>query len=210
MPPLYYGCPRRAEVRAIAGKIRAATRQRRRQRSRQLLPLLFAAACGFAVLVNRPWAPGPADNSEVLIKGQEPHLLVYRQCQTSFEPLTESAVASRGDLVQIRYVAAGYTYGVILSVDGRGKVTLHFPAAAAEATDLKSAGEVALPYAFELDDAPGYERFYFVVAKAPLAVQDILAKAAALGQQEGAAALQRQLPPKTLVATMTIRKGGHE
>lgn len=64
--------------------------------------------------------------------------------------------------MQVSYVAAGNRFGVVVSVDGRGGVTLHHPASPRDVPRVKARGETPLPYAFELDDAPGFERFFFV------------------------------------------------
>lgn len=71
------------------------------------------------------------------------------------------------------YVAAGRAHGVIVSIDGRGQVTLHFPADAGAPTALESGRAVPLSHSYELDDAPLFERFMFVTAEAP---DDLLAK----------------------------------
>ena len=39
--------------------------------------------------------------------------------------LNDGATAARGDLIQVTYGGAGY--GVVLSIDGTGKVTPHWP-----------------------------------------------------------------------------------
>ena len=67
------------------------------------------------------------------IKGTEkidvskPHILVHRKVNDTVELLESGDEAKAGDLLQIAYVSAGADYGVILSIDGRGVVTLHYP-----------------------------------------------------------------------------------
>ncbi len=116
------------------------------------------------------------------IKGgeQEPRLLVFRKLASGAERLQDEALAKSGDLVQLAYRSGGLQYGAILSVDGRGTVTQHLPATGAEAVPL--AAQDTLDVAYELDDAPRWERFYLVAAdrrfelatvKAKLAVGDV-------------------------------------
>ena len=58
------------------------------------------------------------------------------------------AIASKRDLV---------------SIDGRGVATLHFPDDV-DPTALAHGGAMALDHSYELDDAPGFERFLRVTA----------------------------------------------
>lgn len=92
-------------------------------------------------------------------RGLSPHLAVDRKDEGRLHP---GAVVAPGDVVQVSYVAAGNDYGVVVSIDGRGGVTLHHPARVHDVARVKSRGEIPLNHAFELDDAPGFERFFFV------------------------------------------------
>ena len=93
---------------------------------------------------------------------QEPRLLIFRKLAGGVERLQDGALAKSGDLVQLAYRSGGLPYGAILSVDGRGTVTQHLPATGAEAVPL--AEQDTLGVAYELDDAPRWERFYLVAA----------------------------------------------
>src|SRR5690606_19161898 len=94
----------------------------------------------------------------VRLKGQEPHLALHRRAAGAVvERLGEGATARAGDVLQVSYVAAGRRRGAVLSIDGRGVVTLHFPERAGAATELVQEGAVPLAHAYELDDAPAFE-----------------------------------------------------
>jgi len=108
--------------------------------------------------------PPQADDDPVRIKGLRPHLRLHRQRNGAIEELHDGDVARAGDLVQISYMAAGNRHGVVLSLDGRGQVTLHHPARPDGSTALEARGEHALDHAYELDDAQAYERFVLVTA----------------------------------------------
>ncbi len=69
---------------------------------------------------------------------------------------------------------------MILSIDGAGTVTLHFPEKAAGDTTLPAGSRVFLPRSYELDGAPAFERFFFITPQAPLPTAAILEKARAL------------------------------
>jgi hypothetical protein len=102
---------------------------------------------------------------EIRLKGLIPRLVVYRKSGPEITRLKDGESAAPGDVIQLSYIAAGKSYGVIYSIDGRGVVTLHFPdIASSTAPELDQSGEVSLPYAYELDDAPAYERFFFITS----------------------------------------------
>jgi len=67
----------------------------------------------------------------------------------------------------------GKRFGIIASIDARGRVTLHLPESPGPAVALDRDGERALPHAYELDDSPGFERFFFVTSDAPFATPEI-------------------------------------
>jgi hypothetical protein len=74
-------------------------------------------------------------------------------------------------VVQIAYQAAGRRYGVVVSIDGRGRVTRHLPRTGDRAAPLRAGAPVPLPEAYRLDDAPGFERFFLVTSDAPFSVE---------------------------------------
>jgi hypothetical protein len=83
------------------------------------------------------------------------------------------AKAHAGDFLRIGYHSGGFPYGAIVSVDGNGSVTRHWPVDGARAARLEK-GEALLPEAFVLDAAPAYERFYFVVSSRPFELDPLI------------------------------------
>lgn len=107
--------------------------------------------------------------------GLVPHLRVDLRIRGGAQRLRPGQTVETGDVVQVSYAAAGNAYGVVVSVDGRGVVTLHSPRRVEDTPRIRSRGEVPLSHAFELDDAPAFERFFFVVTAAePLDVAMVL------------------------------------
>lgn len=138
--------------------------------------------------------PDEADDDPVRIKGLRPHLRLHRLRGATVEELRDGDVARAGDVVQMSYMAAGNRNGVVLSLDGRGQVTLHHPAHPDAPATLVARGEHALDHAYELDDARGYERFVLVTAgDEPLAPATVLAAARDLARR-GRAARHSPLP----------------
>ncbi|RKH41961.1 ActD-like protein [Corallococcus sp. AB050B] len=168
-----------------------------------LVPVLAAAA--FVVLVRPgaspqetrdPWAqtgtPGILEPTRS--KGLQPRLDVHRQANARSERLTDGAPAHAGDVVQLSYTAAGHAHGVILSVDGRGTVTPHLPALGDTSAPLERSGTHVLPRAYELDDAPGFERFFLVTSDSPFELEGVMAAARVLATSPEARTAPLTLP----------------
>jgi hypothetical protein len=134
------------------------------------------------VLLSLPVILRPADSTR--LKGAAPHLLVFRKTPSGAEELRPGSVARRGDVLQLSYAAGDAKYGVIFSIDGRGTITWHAPTGYAggsrSAPPLDPKGPVVLPSAYELDDAPGFERFFLVYGAAPFDVSEVERLARAL------------------------------
>src|SRR5262245_19992932 len=139
------------------------------------------AAMAVMALIIAPRLETPAASDADRIKGLTPWLAVYRRTAQGSEMLADGAVARPGDALRVGYRAAGKPYGLILSIDGRGSVTVHLPPHADRAAALKRDATVLLDEAYELDDAPQVERFYFITGDTPFAVAPIVdaARAAA-------------------------------
>ncbi|WP_342374325.1 ActD protein [Myxococcus stipitatus] len=140
------------------------------------------------------------------IKGTA-RLLVYRQENGTVELLRDRARAQRGDLLQLSYLSGGRRHGVVVSVDGRGAVTLHHPTLLLGSTSLEGGEAVSLTHSYELDDAPGFERFFFVTSDSPVDVGAVLQAARLLARHPSEASI-RPLPlPRTLAQTsFTLEK----
>lgn len=130
----------------------------------------------------------------VRIKGLFPRLLIHRQRAGRIERLHDGDRAAEGDLVQMSYVAAGNRYGVVVSLDGRGGVTLHYPEQPEAPPHLVLRGEHALDHAYELDDAQSYERFIFVTSSDPAMKTGVVLAAAHRLAQRGVSARHSALP----------------
>lgn len=113
-------------------------------------------------------APSPTER----IKGLEPKIALFRKAQRGAEPLRPGDAVGPGAILRIGYHAAGHRFGAILSCDGNGQVTIHFPAQGGQAATLET-GESLLPTAYELDAAPEYERFFLVTSDTSFALEPL-------------------------------------
>lgn len=105
------------------------------------------------------WAP-----ETTRIKG-EPRLWVERIIEAQPERLKAGSAVAAGERLQVHYHAGGAEQGVIVSIDGAAATTLHFPDDETLAPTLDTGGPVTLGHSYELDDAPSFERFFFVTAE---------------------------------------------
>ena len=175
-----------------------------------LVPALATALVVFVAIrppgreiADRPGAV--ADESRA--KGLRPRLLVYRVVDRRAEALADGAAARRGDTLQLAYVSGGRRYGAIVSLDGRGQVTLHLPAAdGSAAVALQGQRETPLPRAYELDDAPAFERFFLVTSDAPFATDTVLAAGRTLASSSRAETGLLALPAHLDQTALSLRK----
>jgi hypothetical protein len=186
-----------------------ARRSPRRRRRRWLLVPVLAAAGAAASLVLVQGAarhrPTPEEDG-TRVKGRAaPHLLVHRRTTSGAEVVAPGAPARPGDLLQLGYVAAP-GFGVIVSIDGRGGVTRHWPAEGDEAGALTSGREVLLPESFRLDDAPSFERFILVTADRPFEVAPVLDAARVLAVRPDAREVRLPLAQGLSEASFVVSK----
>ena len=160
----------------IRGRLRQATAAERTQVSEPrtwgwLVPAVAAAALLLVVGPTLIWPPSPTD--DILIKGADAELVVFRKTPSGSERLESGASALPGDLIRVGYRAAGHAFGVIVSTDGRGSVTQHLPRSGGQAAALEAGATVLLDFSYELDDAPRWERFYLITGDEAFALEPV-------------------------------------
>lgn len=180
-------------------------------------PVLAAALVVLIIVFHNPGGRTVSDIEGLQgtrIKGSEkidvsrPYILVHRKTENTVELLEEGDSASAGDLLQIAYAPVGAMHGVILSIDGRGMVTLHYPESADKDPILDQDKRVPLSTSYELDDAPDFERFFFVTSKSAFDVQAILNTAKVLAQNpEASETAELDLPDSFDQYSLLIKKG---
>jgi hypothetical protein len=179
---------------------------------RLVLRALTAAAVGATALLVFFALPRAVQNSGDVdrIKGtasSRPAVAIYRRTSSGSERLADGDVVHPGDLLRVGYTSAGRAYGVIFSIDGRGALTMHLPPDGSESVSLaQGAATTLLDRAYELDDAPNVERFYFITSARPFAVAPILTAARESRTAPGALALPSGLDQVTFAIQKEARK----
>lgn len=192
----------------VAPRIKARVPPRRRIWP-VALPAVLAATAGLWLATRPatrldPQARAITSEDTVRAKGpRQPVLQVMRAevAGARAEAVEPTDTLAAGDRVQLRFQPRGARHAVIVSVDGRGATTLHMPDSIDDSTSLpQGAQRLTVGHAYELDDAPAYERFFLITADAPLDPEALLTAAA----QAGAGAL---IPPADArVVAFTLRK----
>jgi hypothetical protein len=142
---------------------------------------IFPSLAAFAILIivavvpfikggyDSDWNPFMKDVTR--IKGPDTAIYIYRRNRSGAELLADNSLTREKDLLQVAYFSADNAHGVIVSIDGRGTVTLHYPAPPSKNTRIDRNRKVLLPTAYELDNATGYERFFFVTSRNPVDIR---------------------------------------
>ena len=128
--------------------------------------------------------------------------MVHQVAAAGHERLNAGSVAQAGDRLQLSVVGAAEQHAVVCSLDGNGQVTLHFPMDGSSTKLTES--PFNLPNSYELDDAPGFERFVLITSSNPISVDAILGYVR--GMSPEADAQIEDLPAGLYQASWTIKK----
>jgi hypothetical protein len=141
-----------------------------------LVPAGLVAVVAVAVFVLPNLIPtGDPTGPEVTrIKGLSPQFRLYRKTESGSEQLEDGDLAAEHDLILLQYQTDDQGHGVILSVDGRGVITRHLPESGSQAAELELRRSRLLSYAYELDDAPGWEVFAFVTSSSAFPINSVV------------------------------------
>ena len=211
--------PAEMVVPAIVRRAEQAAAARRGARRTRVLWLAPALAVGVLAVFapSSMRAPHQAAGSSAVVEADDVRikggvrLLAYRQSAGGGEPLADGSAVRPRDVVQLAVIAAGRRNGVVVSIDGRGGVTLHLPASPGAPTALPSGDgnkdRTVLPNSFQLDDAPEFERFFFVTADEPVSVDKVLDAARSLARRPADARIGTlALPPRLEQSSLLLRK----
>lgn len=195
--------PPREVVGEIQRKVHVARTRDTVQRHRDRWTLAGTAlAVGLAVtlvIMAVPSGDGPTGALEApIVDGIEQttvkgptEILVYRRVDGRTRTILPGVVLRERDQLRLGYRRGRAEHGMLLSIDGRGAVTLHAPD---DGDTLLSDGRVLLAHAYELDDAPDFERFFFVTAPEAFDVQTVMHAAEELAHSDDARKAALALP----------------
>ena len=125
---------------------------------------------GGTVLANRADGAQPMEvamvdqSDDVRIKGLSARMEVWKKTGDSAVQMNNLGEAREGDEIQLRYAVAEKCYGLLFSMDGNGTITMHM-GEGNKAIGLEPGKMTTLPFAYKLDNAPKFEKFFFLTSK---------------------------------------------
>ena len=100
----------------------------------------------------------------VRIKGLSARMEVWKKTGDSAVQMENLGEAREGDEIQLRYAVAEKCYGLLFSMDGNGTITMHM-GHENRAVELEPGKMTTLPFAYKMDNAPKFEKFFFLTSK---------------------------------------------
>ena len=103
-------------------------------------------------------------NDGLRIKGLSARMEVWKKTGDSAVQMENQGEAREGDEIQLRYAVAEKCFGLLFSMDGNGTITMHM-GQENRAVELEPGKMTTLPFAYKLDNAPKFEKFFFLTSK---------------------------------------------
>ena len=104
------------------------------------------------------------------IKGLDARMEVWKKTGDSAVQMSNLDAAREGDEIQLRYSVPEKCFGMLLSMDGNGTVTMHM-AEGNKAIALEPGKMTTLPFAYKLDNAPKFEKFFLLTSKKNFSIE---------------------------------------
>ena len=114
-------------------------------------------------MVDASEIPGGAGDTR--IKGLDARMEVWKKTGDSAVQMSNLGEAREGDEIQLRYAVPEKCFGMLFSMDGNGTVTMHM-ADGSSAVALEPGKMKTLPFAYKLDNAPKFEKFFLLTSRA--------------------------------------------
>ncbi len=98
------------------------------------------------------------------IKGMQATLEVWKKTGDSAVQMVNLGNAYEGDEIQLRYRVPQKCFGMLISMDGNGTITMHM-GEGDKAIELEPGKMTTLPFAYKLDNAPKFEKFFLLTSQ---------------------------------------------
>lgn len=137
------------------------------------LPVL-AAAVLLLVLGSRPEKSPQQGERIIATKGAGASFYVVGKRGESVFRVTPESEMHPGDSIRFVVSPVGYSYLLLLSLDGLQTVSLYHPYAGAESAPIAAEASLELPNSIILDDALGVEYLFGVFSKTALTASEVI------------------------------------
>jgi len=98
------------------------------------------------------------------IKGMDARMEVWKKTADSAVQMSNLDEAREGDEIQLRYSVPEKSFGLLFSMDGNGALTMHM-GSENQAIELAPGEMTTLPFAYKLDNAPKFEKFFLLTSR---------------------------------------------
>lgn len=174
---------------------------------------MFASRRAFGILIACAVLgglfPRPSSGEPGRPKAGGPALSIYKKVPEGSIELSDGDKAAKGDILQLRYGPSAARYAIIASIDGGGTITWHYPSyysgGSASSPRIREEGAF-LESAFELDDAPSFERFFIISSKGSFDVATAAKALDRLVAGGSAATGEMRLPSGLQWSSFTVAK----
>ena len=106
----------------------------------------------------------PDGAGDTRIKGLEARIEVWKKTADSAVQMSNLDEAREGDEIQLRYSVPEKSFGLLFSMDGNGALTMHM-GSENHAVELAPGEMTTLPFAYKLDNAPKFEKFFLLTSR---------------------------------------------
>ena len=110
-----------------------------------------------------------AQDNGTRIKGMDARMEIWKKTGDSAVQMLNLDEAREGDEIQLRYSVPEKCFGLLFSMDGNGTVTMHM-ADGSQAVALEPGKMTTLPFAYKLDNAPKFEKFFLLTSQKDFAI----------------------------------------
>ena len=110
-----------------------------------------------------------AQDDGTRIKGMDARMEIWKKTGDSAVQMLNLDEAREGDEIQLRYSVPEKCFGLLFSMDGNGTVTMHM-ADGSQAVALEPGKMTTLPFAYKLDNAPKFEKFFLLTSQKDFAI----------------------------------------
>jgi hypothetical protein len=104
------------------------------------------------------------------IKGLDARMEVWKKTGDSAVQMSNLDAAREGDEIQLRYSVPEKCFGLLFSMDGNGALTMHM-GNENRAIELEPGKMTTLPFAYKLDNAPKFEKFFLLTSKKNFSIE---------------------------------------
>ena len=132
---------------------------------REIGPDAGTQVAGGAQMMDVAMVDASEGAGDTRIKGLDARMEIWKKTGDSAVQMQNLDEAREGDEIQLRYSVPEKCFGLLFSMDGNGTLTMHM-ADGSSAVALEPGKMTTLPFAYKLDNAPKFEKFFLLTSRA--------------------------------------------